>query len=113
MVSSSIFLKTIEEKDYQEIAVDSLDALIDYQLNEIGIVSYVNDGNVFTIETNIINLPLRYKNQLKKIIDNGKDYSLIKLAIIEGDQVSESNMKMQIVKNKEQARDFFKDLKLK
>lgn len=108
MVSGSIFLKTIEEKDYQEIIVDSLDDLINYQLDEIGVVSYFNGDNIFSIETNIINLPLRYNSQLKKIIDDNKDYSLIKLAIVEGDQVSESHMKMQIVKNKEQARDFLK-----
>lgn len=111
MVSGNMFLKTIEKKDYQEIVVDSLDDLINYQLDEIGVVSYLDGDNIFSIETNIINLPLRYNSQLKKIVDDNKDYPLIKLAIVESEQVSESHMKMQIIGNQDQARNFFKALK--
>ena len=106
-IQGSDFLTTIENNDYQEIVVDTLEKLIDYQLNEIGVVTFITDKYIYSIEMNVINLPLRYKTQLKKIIKKDQDYSLVKLAIIEGDDVSESNMKMKIVKGVEEAREFF------
>lgn len=110
MVLGSDFLNKTENTDYQEVVVDNLDQLIEYQLDEIGVITFITDKYIYSVETNIINLPLRYKTQLKKIIKSEKDYPLIKLAIVEGDEVSESNMKMKIVKNQKEIKDFFTSL---
>lgn len=53
-----------------------------------------NGGTTLSLETNVINMPLRYVNQLKKMLYTEETYEVNIYAIIDSPFVSQSNLKI-------------------
>ncbi|MDF7626441.1 hypothetical protein OZX65_02285 [Leuconostocaceae bacterium ESL0723] len=51
-------------------------------------------GTNLTLETNVINLPLRYQNQLKKLVYADQDYEVNLYMYVENADVSKSHLKI-------------------
>lgn len=51
-------------------------------------------GTTLSLESNAINLPLRYQNQLKKLLYPDQDYEINLYMIAENNDVSQSKMKI-------------------
>ncbi|USS91862.1 hypothetical protein [Fructobacillus americanaquae] len=51
-------------------------------------------GTTFSLEVNVINLPLRYANQEKKLVYTDQDYDLQVYTIVDSPNVSKSRLKI-------------------
>ncbi|MGY3743269.1 hypothetical protein [Leuconostoc inhae] len=91
--------------DSDHIALDNLFTMLDKHIHDdnfIHIDGEINGGiteggTTLTLETNIVNLPLRYTNQLKKLIWPEKEDNQVNIyMIIENIDVSQSNLKISL-----------------
>ncbi|MBZ6010429.1 hypothetical protein [Leuconostoc gelidum] len=91
--------------DGDPIALDNLFMILDKHIHDdnfIHIAGEINGGvteggTTLTLETNIVNLPLRYTNQLKKLIWPEKEDNQVNIyMIIENVDVSQSNLKIAL-----------------
>ncbi|MBZ6014205.1 hypothetical protein KIJ04_05520 [Leuconostoc gelidum subsp. gelidum] len=91
--------------DGDHIALDNLFMILDEHIHDdnfIHIAGEINGGiteggTTLTLETNIVNLPLRYTNQLKKLIWPEKEDNQVNIyMIIENVDVSQSNLKIAL-----------------
>lgn len=92
-------------EDGTEIALDELFAGLDEHIQddtfmhlEVQINGGIEeDGTTLSLETNVINLPLRYTNQLKKLILTEKEDNDVYLyMIVENPNVSQSRLKISL-----------------
>ncbi|CAH1852865.1 hypothetical protein [Convivina intestini] len=111
-ISGEKILAVIEAQDYyqealtvadgQAIELDQLfqkvdEHLMDAQLMSISLAvngGVSEGGTTLTLESNVINLPLRYQNQLKKLVYVEEDYDVNLYMYIENMDVSQSHLKI-------------------
>lgn len=111
-ISGEKILAVIEAQDYyqealtvadgQAIELDQLFQKVDQHLMDAQLMSIsltVNGGvseggTTLTLESNVINLPLRYQNQLKKLVYVEEDYDVNLYMYIENMDVSQSHLKI-------------------
>lgn len=106
IVEDTIYYYKDNISDSDHIALDNLFMTLDKHINDdtfIHIAGEINGGideggTTLTLETNVVNLPLRYTNQLKKLIWPEKDDNDVNLyMIVENVDVSQSNLKIAFV----------------
>jgi hypothetical protein len=93
-ILGSQFLELIEQQNYPKIQVNNRNDLLKGLPPEVGLAFLSEDNFDLSIENNVINLPLRYQIQLKKIIEPDQQYQIKQFAIAEGQDVSASQMKL-------------------
>lgn len=100
-----IYNDTLNMLDGDNINLDALFVVLDEHISDetfMRILGEINGGvtaggTTLALETNVINLPLRYTNQLKKLIWPEKEDNEINLyMIIENADVSRSNLKIAL-----------------
>lgn len=105
VTDDSIYYHTDVLSDGEDIALDNLFSELDKHISDgtfmhidININGGVAEGGTtIALETNVINLPLRYTNQLKKLIWPEKEDNDVNLyMIIENADVSQSNLKISL-----------------
>lgn len=108
--------------DSDHIALDNLFTMLDKHIHDdnfIHIDGEINGGiteggTTLTLETNIVNLPLRYTNQLKKLIWPEKEDNQVNIyMIIENIDVSQSNLKISLASSVAAYLDDVASVKLK
>lgn len=105
IVDDNYYQKVINVLPEKDIALDELFSVLEKQVDnkqfmhiELNIGDGINDLDTkLILETNIINLPLRYVNQLKKIILPENQENVVNLyMIVESPYVSKSSLVIKI-----------------
>lgn len=99
------YQQTITIEDGEAIALDQLFEQTTEHLTDDTLMSVTvqvnggmaEGGTSLTLETNVINLPLRYQNQLKKLVYAEETYEVNLYMYIENPDVSQSNLKIKKV----------------
>lgn len=100
-----IYDDTINILDGENVNLDALFLALDQHVSDetfMRIAGQINGGvavggTTLALETNVINLPLRYTNQLKKLIWPEKEDNEVNLyMIVENDDVSRSHLKIAL-----------------
>ena len=95
----------LTQTDHEQIALDDLFAALDDHIADTNLMhialtingGVTEGGTTLTLETNVINLPQRYTNQLNKLIWPDKtDYEVNLYMIIENPEVSQSQLKIAL-----------------
>lgn len=101
IVENHFYVDTLTVGDEQNIDLDGLFERLDKHITDITFMhldilvagGVSEGGTTLTLETNIINLPLRYTNQLKKLVWPEKTDNDVNLyMIIENEFVSQSHL---------------------
>ncbi|WP_270747033.1 hypothetical protein [Leuconostoc lactis] len=105
ITASQAFTLVVAQPDQDDIALDALFEALDTHIadpNFIHLALTINGGiaaggTTLTLETNVINLPQRYTNQLKKLIWPEKPDNDVNLyMIVENPLVSQSQLKIAL-----------------
>lgn len=103
--NETFYTKRIDVADDETIPLDALFSEIDSHIeneNFIHIELQINGGvestgTTLSVETNVINLPLRYQNQLRKLVWQEKDALDVNLYMIaENEFESQSHLKISL-----------------
>lgn len=105
VTESDYYTLALAQSDHEQIALDDLFAALDAQIanpNLLHLELVINggvaeNGTTLSLETNVINLPQRYTNQLKKLIWPEKiDNDVNLYMIVENPVVSQSQLKISL-----------------
>lgn len=99
--NEAIEYKVWTAEDQSLINLDALFSFLEQKINENKLVSgeVIISGNEpihLSVETNIINLPLRYVNQISKIIINDPETDLNIYMFVDHPDVSRSGMRIEL-----------------
>ena len=106
IADATFYNKSITVEDGQTVPIDALMSELAQHVtdeNFMQVTLNINggieaDGTTLSLETNVINLPLRYQNQLRKMILPDSEVLVVNLyMIVENPLVSQSRLKIALV----------------
>ena len=106
IADAAFYNKSITVEDGQTVPIDALMSEVAQHVtdeNFMQVTLNINggieaDGTTLSLETNVINLPLRYQNQLRKMILPDSEALVVNLyMIVENPLVSQSRLKIALV----------------
>jgi len=106
IADAAFYNKSITVEDGQTVPIDALMSELAQHVtdeNFMQVTLNINggieaDGTTLSLETNVINLPLRYQNQLRKMILPDSEALVVNLyMIVENPLVSQSRLKIALV----------------
>ncbi|MFT9469274.1 hypothetical protein [Leuconostoc pseudomesenteroides] len=106
IADAAFYNKSITVEDGQTVPIDALMSELAQHVtdeNFMQVTLNINggieaDGTTLSLETNVINLPLRYQNQLRKMILPDSEVLVVNLyMIVENPLVSQSRLKIALV----------------
>ncbi|WP_349550654.1 hypothetical protein [Leuconostoc pseudomesenteroides] len=106
IADAAFYNKSITVEDGQTVPIDALMSELAQHVtdeNFMQVTLNINggieaDGTTLSLETNVINLPLRYQNQLRKMILPDSEALAVNLyMIVENPLVSQSRLKIALV----------------
>ncbi|MGO1337633.1 MAG: hypothetical protein ACTMH7_04110 [Leuconostoc fallax] len=121
IVDEVYYKQTLISDDTETIPLDQLFSVVDAHIEDehfMQVTLDINEGSAaggttLSIETNFINLPLRYKNALRKLIWVDKTSDINLYMIIENEFVSQSNLKIALASSVSAYQDDAESVKAK